>query len=124
MIAIDTSSFSRYFSGERGRDTQLVAAALSRGEAVLPGVVITELLSNRNLGGGARSIVRSLGIVRISDNDYWRRAATLRRNAYDDGINASISDVLIAQICIDQDIPLVTFDSDFRAFERAGLQLA
>jgi predicted nucleic acid-binding protein len=39
-------------------------------------------------------------------------------------MSASISDVLIAQICIDQDIPLVTYDSDFRAFVGAGLQLA
>lgn len=124
MIAIDTSSFSRYLRRESGRDTQLIVAALNAGKAVLPGVVVTELLSNRELGGGSRSIVRSLGIVPISDDDYWVRAASLRRNASLDGISASISDVLIAQSCIDYDLPLITYDPDFRQFVGAGLKLA
>lgn len=39
-------------------------------------------------------------------------------------LKAKLPDVLIAQSCIDHDIPLITYDRDFRHFVRAGLKLA
>lgn len=36
---------------------------------------------------------------------------------------AKLADCLIAQSCIDNDAPLITYDRDFRHFERAGLKL-
>jgi predicted nucleic acid-binding protein len=123
LIAIDTSSFSRYLAGIRAEDTRLVAEALGNGIAVVPGVAVTELLSNPELSGGSRSIVLSVRIPKVLDG-FWRRAAALRRGAVTEGYNSAIADVLIAQTCIDYDLPLVTYDSDFRAFVGAGLQLA
>ena len=69
---------------------------------------------------------RSYGASRssASDDDYWRRAASLRRDALIVGIHASVPDALIAQICIDYDLPLITYDPDFRHFVPAGLKLA
>jgi predicted nucleic acid-binding protein len=55
---------------------------------------------------------------------YWKRAGELRSDTLSDGHKAKLADVLIAQSCIDHDIPLITYDADFRHFTRAGLKLA
>jgi hypothetical protein len=41
------------------------------------------------------------------------------------GLKARLADALIAQCCIDADVPLIARDSDFRHFKRwCGLKLA
>ena len=55
---------------------------------------------------------------------YWERAGLLRAGALKQRRNARIADALIAQSCIDQSVPLVTRDKDFRHFAgRVGLAL-
>lgn len=49
MIAIDTSSLIAYLSGQPGRDTDAVDLALQQGQAVLPPVVLSEILSEPKL---------------------------------------------------------------------------
>ena len=55
---------------------------------------------------------------------YWARSGVLRANTLLAGHKAKLPDVLIAQSCIDHDVPLITHDADFRHFTRAGLKLA
>jgi predicted nucleic acid-binding protein len=52
------------------------------------------------------------------------RSGELRANTRQEGNKANLADVLIAQSCIDHDVPLITHDADFRHFLRAGLKLA
>jgi len=55
---------------------------------------------------------------------YWQRAGALRAKVLAKLHKARLADALIAQSCLDQDIPLLTRDRDFRAFaEAAGLDL-
>ena len=49
MIAIDTNSLIAYLSGGPGADTDVVDAALADKTAVLPPVVLSELLSDPRL---------------------------------------------------------------------------
>ena len=55
---------------------------------------------------------------------YWERAAALRLDLRRRDFKAKLADVLIAQPCIDHDVPLITYDRDFRHFSRASLKLA
>lgn len=58
---------------------------------------------------------------------YWQRAGTLRAKVLAKRRKARLGDALIAQCCIDQNVPLLTRDRDFRAFVDAaelGLVLA
>ena len=124
MIAIDASSFRRYLDGIDAPDTRAVIQALGRGEAALPPPVLAELLSDPRLEPDALAEVQSVTIIRL-ESGFWHRAgflrASLRRRF---GIQAKLPDTLIAQCCIDQDIPLITDDDDFRKqFLRAGLEL-
>lgn len=53
---------------------------------------------------------------------YWQRAGDLRAQLLRGGFKAKLADCLIAQACIDSDATLITYDRDFRHFERAGLR--
>ena len=50
---------------------------------------------------------------------YFQYVPQLLRN----GRKAKLADCLIAQACIDNDAPLITYDRDFRHFESAGLRV-
>jgi len=122
MIAIDTSSLKRYLAGELAIDTILVARALASGEAVLPPVVLTEALSDPKLTGDDAERMLSIPLLRLYDG-YWARAGHLRRDLLAGRLAKDTPDCLVAQACIDCDIPLITWDADFYRFTRAGLRL-
>ncbi len=122
MIAIDTSAFARYLDGIEDRATVAVISALRVKSAAFPPIVVTELLSNPSLPAEARSDVIALRRLEISDG-YWQRAGELRARLHANGLKAKLADCLIAQSCIDNDAPLITYDRDFRHFHSAGLRV-
>jgi predicted nucleic acid-binding protein len=56
-------------------------------------------------------------------NGYWFRAGKLRRQLLLNKRSAPIADCLIAQACIDSNVPLLTYDNGFTRFVDAGLDL-
>jgi len=123
LIAIDTSSLRRYLEGKRGVDTQAVVRAVGTEIAILPPIVLTEALSDWSLSSAAIEFTRSLPLIELQEG-YWVRAGLLRARLRSSGLKAATPDCLIAQACIDQRIPLITYDRDFRRFVPAGLKLA
>lgn len=123
MIAIDTSSLIAYLNGEEGRDVESVDEAFRLKQAVLPPVVLTEILSNPGLNSEVGQLIREIPIL-MNDDDFWERAAATRAKILSKRHRARLADTLIAQSCIDYEAPLITRDSDFRHFARhAGLVL-
>ena len=120
--AIDSSSLIAYLEGRDRADTRLVHAALERGEAVLPPVVVTEVLSQPGLPTRVAELVGAIGMLELTDG-YWVRVGETRARVLASGRRARLADALIAQVCVDHDVPLVTDDADFRAFA-AGTTLA
>ncbi len=121
MIAADTSSLRRYWSGADGADVRLVDSALAREDLVVAPVVITELLSDPS----SRAILPFVLGLRLLDitPGYWLRAGEMRARTMAIGHKAKLADTLIAQSSIDHDVPLITHDRDFRHFIKAGLKL-
>ena len=117
MIAIDSSSFIAYLSGAAGPDIVAVEAALAGKHACVPPVVLTELLSDPELPKIVEGLLRQLPRLSVSDG-YWERAGALRAKVLADRRRAPLADALIAQSCLDHDVPLITRDHDFRSFER------
>ncbi len=123
MIAIDTSSFIAYLSGARGEDVEVVDTSLEHGQAVLPPAVLTELLSDPELKIEVKQLFVQLPQVQVLDG-YWERVGLLRALLISKGRKARLADSLIAQSCLDHDLPLITRDRDFRFFAQlAGLKL-
>lgn len=124
MIAVDTSTLSALLDGNQGRDVELLADALARGDVRLPPVVLTEILSDP---APARLLAPRLVDVELLEvaEGYWQRAGENRAKLRTRGLKAKVTDALIAQSCIDRDVALITRDQDFRHFARhCGLKLA
>lgn len=119
MIAVDTSTWIAFFSGEPGPDVEAADEALSQGVVVLPPVVLTELMSDAR---ASRVLSRSVAQIPLlpPKDGYWERTGLLRANLLSRRLRARLADALIAQSCIDDATPLLTRDSDFRHFARWG----
>ena len=122
MIAVDTSSLSRFLSGVDDHDTLIVETAIRAREALFPPVVVVEILSNPLLPKDALEVIRSIPLLPIHDR-YWERAGRMRSSLMKANYKAAIADCLIAQSCIDNDVPLITWDRDYRHFRKSGLKL-
>ncbi|MCX6619465.1 MAG: PIN domain-containing protein [Acidobacteria bacterium] len=122
MIAVDSSSWLAYLSGATGRDVEVLDLAVSQEQAVLPPVVLAELFSDPKLPAKTAQRLKELPLLEVLDG-YWERAGSLRSRVLARGWRARLADCLIAQSCLDHDVPLITRDSDFGHFVPAGLKL-
>lgn len=123
MIAVDTSSFIAYLAGAEGADVDATALALEHRQAVLPPVVLSELLSDPKLRRDVQQALLALPLLDVTEG-YWERAGRLRAKLLAQGRRARLADTLIAQSCLDHGVALVTRDSDFGRLSRvAGVQL-
>lgn len=123
MIAIDTSSLIAFFEGASEADVEAVDSAFDRSCAVLPPVVLTEMLSDHKLSGSVVQLLTSIPRLELLPG-YWERAGLLRSRMLRRGLRARLPDTLIAQSCIDHGVPLITRAADYRHFAKyAGLVL-
>ncbi len=77
MIAIDTSSLVAYLRGEEGDDVESVDEAFGLRQAVLPPVVLTEILSIPGLDREISKLVREIPRLDV-DSGFWERAGVTR----------------------------------------------
>jgi predicted nucleic acid-binding protein len=123
LIAVDTSSLIAYLSGAEGRDVLSIESALAESQVCLPPVVVTELLSDPKLPDAVAGLVAELPVLEISEG-YWSRAGRLRARILQARHKARLADALIAQSCLDHEVPLIARDQDYRHFARlSGLKL-
>lgn len=123
MICADSSSFVAYIQGERHPDVALLSQALMNRLLVLAHVSVTELLSDPHLPRDRQELVLQLPCLELLPG-YWERAGKLRALLIGHKLRPKIADTLIAQSCLDHDVPLITRDQDFKAFQKfAGLRL-
>jgi hypothetical protein len=122
VIALDSNSLIHYLGGAQGADVAAVDAALSENQACLPAVVLTELLSDPKLPADVAELLLQIPLLEVHPG-FWERAGRLRARVLRTGRKARLADTLIAQACIDHEVPLVTRDRDFHRFVSAGLQL-
>ena len=124
MIAADTSTWIAFLEGDEGEDTQRLDRALDERQVLMVAVVLTELLSDSNLSETIAQTLSQVPMIEL-ESGYWQRAGFLRARVLSKRRKARLGDALIAQCCIDRDIPLITRDRDFQAFaDAAGLDLS
>ena len=122
MIALDTSAVIAHLSGADGAAAKTAGAAFASRQACLPPVVLAELLSDPILPATVAALLKELPRLELTDG-YWERAGALRAKVLGRGLKARLADALIAQSCVDHNVPLVTADRDFRHFAKHGLSL-
>ncbi len=122
LIAIDTSSFVAYVSGEQGRDVDLLDRALTNGSIMLPPIVFVELLSDPKLPKELEKFLKKVPRLEVLKG-YWERAGKIRalilsKKIKGRRLKVRLGDSLIAQSCIDHKVPLITRDRDFKHFAK------
>lgn len=123
MICADSSSIIAFWEGKKGRDVLLVDQALADETLALAPVCLCELLCSPFLTPAIEQSLLALEQLEITSG-YWGRAGRLRASLLRRGHRPKIADTLVAQSCLDHDVPLVTRDRDFAGFARhAGLRL-
>jgi predicted nucleic acid-binding protein len=119
VIAADTSSWIAFLEGSSGEDVQLLDRALEDRQLVMVPVVLTEILSDPKLPSDVAETFSEIPLIELASG-YWQRAGALRAKVLATRRKARLGDALIAQSCIDQGIPLITRDRDFRSFADAA----
>jgi predicted nucleic acid-binding protein len=119
VIAADTSSWVAFLEGNSGEDAELLDRALEDRQVVMVPVVLTELLSDPKLPSDVAETILEVPLIEVASG-YWQRAGALRAKVLAKRRKARLGDALIAQSCIDQGVPLITRDRDFRAFAEAA----
>jgi predicted nucleic acid-binding protein len=119
MIAADTSTWIAFFQVIPGRDTQLLERALKDRQLLMIPAVLTELLSDPALSSPVAETLAQVPMIDLQSG-YWQRAGLLRAAVLSKRRKARLGDALIAQTCLDGNIPLLTRDQDFRAFADAS----
>jgi predicted nucleic acid-binding protein len=119
VIAADTSSWVAFLEGSSGEDAEFLDRALQDRQVVMVPVVLTELLSDPKLPSDVAETMLEVPLIDVASG-YWQRAGALRAKVLAKRRKARLGDALIAQSCIDQGVPLITRDRDFRAFAEAA----
>ena len=115
MIAADTSTWIAFLQGEPGTDTQLLDQALADRQVLMVPIVLTELLSDPGLPAAVAKTLAEIPMLEVTLG-YWQSSGGLRAKVLAAGRRARLGDALIAQSCLDRNLPLLTRDRDFRAF--------
>ncbi|MBI4924367.1 MAG: PIN domain-containing protein [Bdellovibrio sp.] len=119
MLAVDTSSFIAYLQGENGKDVQAIDLALKEQYLSLPPIVLTELLSDYSLNPDFQSLILEVPALEVIYG-YFERAGRLRAQVRSKGHKAKLADILIAQSCIDHQVPLISRDRDFLTIRKCS----
>lgn len=115
MIAADTSVLIDYFQGKMNSHTERLEEILTFHSLVLPPTVLVEILSDPFLPKKFVEKIVELPVLETTAN-YWQRAGINRSKLIARKLKARLADTLIAQSCIDHQVPLITRDGDFRHF--------
>ena len=123
MICADTSSLVALLGGEPGRDVDLVRQALRDRILCVSPISVTELLSDPDPAPSLEEFVTQIPQLEMTPG-YWERAGKLRASMFRHQARPKVADTLIAQSCLDHDVPLVSRDRDFASFQKfAGLRV-
>ncbi|MDB5441327.1 MAG: PilT protein domain protein [Caulobacteraceae bacterium] len=124
MIAADTSVIISWMAQEDHPATRLLHQHWLQETLTLPPAVLSEAVSGPGLTDPEVWPLLNVRLIDLTEG-YWGRAGRLRARILASGRKAKLGDSLIAQACIDADLPLLTKDGDFKIFaEIAGLKLA
>jgi predicted nucleic acid-binding protein len=124
MIAVDSSTLIAFMRGESGADVAALSTALGAGDVILPPVTLSEILSDPHLPDKHRNFVLQWPVLETLDG-YWIRSGESRAKLLALKLRARLPDTLVAQSCMDHDVPLIARDGDFRHFAKhCGLKLA
>lgn len=124
MIAADSSVIIPWLKGESCIEVEHLNRLIDVRDVCLAMATVTEILSSANVGEPEEALLEAAITLPVLPG-YWQRAGALRAGVRQRGRRAPFADALVAQACIDADVPLLARDTDFKPFAAfGGLRLA
>jgi len=116
-VVVDTSVWIDFFCG---RPALALEDALRQGAAVLPPVVIAELISGAQHARDQAAIAGLVEELPVHETPpaHWIRTGELRRLLKQKGLSVSTPDAHIAQCALDRDAVLLSRDAVFTRMAR------
>lgn len=116
-VIVDTSVWIDFFGGI---GIAHLEEALAAGAAIIPPLVVAELISGAGTPTQRATIGELLQDAPVHDTplEHWIRVGDLRRLLARKGINATIPDAHVAQCALDRDAVLLTRDKVFAAIAK------
>lgn len=111
MICADTNVFIDFFRNRSAKIAEALQKSLANRQLMMNPFVLSELLSSPKLPLKTEKYLVDLPRIEI-ETGFFLRAGLLRRKIYQVGRGVSISDIYIAQSCIDVQTPLLSTDQD------------
>ena len=123
-VVVDTSVWIDFFAGKKADELEL---ALANGAAILPPIVVAELISGASSAEERVAIGELLQEAPVHETplDHWMRVGNLRATLARKGVAVSVPDAHVAQCALDRDAVLLTRDAIFaRVARHTRLRLA
>ena len=119
MLVADTNVWIAMFARQDGDDIVVLKNAIQTSKVFMPPVVLSEILSDPAFPKDQVGFLRGIKLLEILSG-YWERAGLMRAEMIRKGYKPKLPDTLIAQSCIDHDMPLLTRDDGFGIFAAHG----
>lgn len=120
MIMVDSSVWIDYFKGTINKQTDFLDSALGTQSLCIGDLILTEVLQGFRLDKDyrqARDLLSELTIYEILGVKIAQQSANNFRSLRKRGITVrKTADVIIATFCIEQKLPLLFTDKDFKPF--------
>ncbi len=118
-MLVDTSVWIEFFKGRSGPEVNQLKQSIADGDDIhLCGIILTEILMGLKSERQASKISDLLQAFKFTPDptlDDYREAASLYRACRKRGLTVrSTIDCLIAQICLREQLPLLSRDRDFK----------
>ncbi len=125
MILIDTSVWIDYFNGQKNKYTDKLDDLLLSEVIIIGDIILAEILQgfkNDKDFEKAKEYLNNLTCHSISNKDIAIKSAENFRQLRKKGITVrKTTDMLIGTFCIENNIPLLHNDRDFKPLEMLGL---
>ena len=120
MIMVDSSVWIDYFKGTINKQTDFLDSVLGTQSLCIGDLILTEVLQGFRLDKDyrqARDLLSELTIYEILGVKIAQQSANNFRSLRKRGITVrKTADVIIATFCIEQKLPLLFTDKDFKPF--------
>lgn len=116
MVIIDSSAWIHFINQPASPEGRAVRALVERGEAVMVGIVLSELLQGAQSQRDAEElkyVFNGLPYIECQQTT-WIRAAELSREMRQKGQAVALTDLLIAALALEHGHLVYTLDVDFQ----------
>jgi predicted nucleic acid-binding protein len=115
MVIVDTSAWVSFLKSPVTPEGKTVKELVERQEALLVGMVLAELLHGLGSDKDLADLLDAVAGVSYLEctRETWERAGLLARRLRRDGRQLPMSDIVVAALAVQHNLPLYTLDKHF-----------